>query len=94
MMSLTSEEMELTGIASRELNCEEIAWFRKAEQLSAEKYQLDLQSDMVYERQQGRVEGLQQGRVDIAKNLLNLGDPIEKIIAVTGLTREELEKLK
>ena len=30
----------------------------------------------------------------IAKKLLELGDEIEKIIVATGLTKEEIEKLK
>ena len=30
---------------------------------------------------------------EIARNLLSLGDPIEKIITATGLTREEVENL-
>jgi len=31
---------------------------------------------------------------EIAKNLLNVGDAIEKVISVTGLTREEVERLQ
>ena len=36
---------------------------------------------------------LKQREREIAKSLLNLGDTIEKIITVTGLTREEVENL-
>ena len=36
---------------------------------------------------------LKKAKIEIAKSLLNLGDPIEKIITVTGLTHEEVEKL-
>ena len=32
--------------------------------------------------------------ITVAKNLLNIGDTIEKIISVTGLTREEVENLQ
>jgi len=53
------------------------------------KYQLDLQSKLVHAKRQGILEG----RISIARNLLSLGDPIEKIITVTGLTREEVENL-
>ena len=32
--------------------------------------------------------------IEIARNLLSEGDSIDKIIKVTGLTREEVEKLR
>jgi hypothetical protein len=32
--------------------------------------------------------------MSVAKNLLSVGDSIEKIISVTGLTREEVEGLQ
>ena len=35
----------------------------------------------------------QEGRLDVAKNLLSAGDSIDKIIKVTGLLREEIERL-
>jgi predicted transposase/invertase (TIGR01784 family) len=38
-----------------------------------------------------RAEGKAEGKAEIAKNLLNLGIPVEKIIASTGLTKEEIE---
>ncbi len=45
----------------------------------------------------GLQKGLQKGRIgglyDVAKALLMVGDSIEKIIQVTGLSREEVEKL-
>jgi predicted transposase/invertase (TIGR01784 family) len=33
-------------------------------------------------------------KLDIAKNLLNMGITIEKVIEATGLTREEIEGLQ
>jgi predicted transposase/invertase (TIGR01784 family) len=36
---------------------------------------------------------VKKSKFEIAKSLLNLGDPIDKVIAVTGLTLEEVEKL-
>jgi len=38
-------------------------------------------------------EGKTEERVEIAKNLIKADIPLEKIITVTGLTREELENL-
>jgi predicted transposase/invertase (TIGR01784 family) len=35
-----------------------------------------------------------EGITEVARNLLNVGDSIDKIIAVTGLTRDEVEGLR
>jgi len=37
---------------------------------------------------------VKQGMMDVARNLLNIGDSIDKIITVTGLTHEEVENLR
>ena len=37
--------------------------------------------------------GIEKGKMEIAKSLLNAGDSVDKIIAVTGLTRNEIESL-
>ena len=39
-------------------------------------------------------EGKEIKAIEIARNLLNLGDSTDKIIAVTGLSREEVENLR
>jgi predicted transposase/invertase (TIGR01784 family) len=44
--------------------------------------------------QQGREEGIQQEKLVIAKTMLQDGEPIEKIMKWTGLSKEELGKLK
>jgi predicted transposase/invertase (TIGR01784 family) len=36
---------------------------------------------------------IKQAQFEIAKNLLSVGDTVDKIVAVTGLTREEVENL-
>ena len=47
--------------------------------------------------QEGIRKGMQQGiserNIEIAKNLVKLGMPLQQIIAATGLTKEEVEKL-
>jgi predicted transposase/invertase (TIGR01784 family) len=43
--------------------------------------------------QKGRKEGLQQGKLEIAKALKDIGDPIEKIVRVTGLTEQQINGL-
>ena len=42
---------------------------------------------------EGKVEGKAEGKAEIATNLLKENYPIEKIIKVTGLTKEEIEKI-
>ena len=44
-------------------------------------------------REEGREEGKEKERIEIAKNMIADGEPNEKIIRYTGLTREEVEGL-
>ena len=44
--------------------------------------------------EEGKKEGLEEGKRNIAKNLLKLKIKEEDILVATGLSREELEKLK
>ncbi len=46
-----------------------------------------------YERQQGVQQGLQQGLQQVAKNMLEAGEPAEKITRMTGLSLEEIRSL-
>ncbi len=41
----------------------------------------------------GRAEGKLEEKLEIAKNMLNLKIDIDTIIAATGLTKEEIEKI-
>jgi predicted transposase/invertase (TIGR01784 family) len=43
---------------------------------------------------QGNAEGKNEKALEIARNLIESGMPIEKIAAVTALSREEIEKLR
>jgi len=42
----------------------------------------------------GKAEGIAEGIYSVAKNLLKINIPVEQIIAVTGLTKAELNSLK
>ena len=42
----------------------------------------------------GRQEGIREEKLEIAKNLLNMGYSKEEIIKATGITKEEIEKIK
>ncbi len=44
--------------------------------------------------EKGLEEGLEKGLEKVAKQMLSDGENIEKIIRYTGLSREEIEKLK
>ena len=44
-------------------------------------------------KKQGLEQGLSAGRREIAKVMRNDGEPVEKIIKYTGLSREEIDKL-
>jgi predicted transposase/invertase (TIGR01784 family) len=77
----------------------------RARLVSEYKYQLDMQSKLVHAKREGRQEGLQkglqdgkrqgrqEGKLEIAKALKDIGDPVEKIIRLTGLTPEEIAAL-
>ena len=45
-------------------------------------------------RQEGRLEGFADGVMQTAKNLLDMGLSVENISKATGLSCEEIEKLK
>ena len=44
-------------------------------------------------RAEGRAEGRSEGKIDVAKKMLEKNMDISLIIEVTGLTKEEIEKL-
>ena len=62
----------------------------RARLTSEYKFAVDLQSKTVDAKRQGRQEGM----MDVALNLLDAGDSVEKIIMVTGLSRNEVEGLR
>ena len=64
---------------------------REQARLTSEyKFAVDLQSRVVDARRDARRER----DIEIAINLLNAGDSVEKIILITGLTREEVYGLR
>jgi hypothetical protein len=44
-------------------------------------------------REEAKRETVKERNVEIAKAMKKYGDPMEKISAVTGLTKEQIEKL-
>jgi predicted transposase/invertase (TIGR01784 family) len=53
----------------------------------------DWTSGVNHARREGKEEGRQEGQKEIARNLKAMGDPVDKIARVTGLTMEQIEKL-
>ena len=68
---------------------------------SRRKFQTDLQSDLATAedigkqigRAEGRAEGKLERNVEIARNMLSDGLPMETVMRYTGLTRNEMESL-
>jgi predicted transposase/invertase (TIGR01784 family) len=57
----------------------------------------DWTSGVNHARREGRVEGMQEGwkkgQKEIARNLKAMGDPLDKIVRVTGLTEDQVREL-
>ena len=60
---------------------------------SRRKFQTDYASDMATAEDNGRRIGRAEGRMETARNALRKRIPIEDIMDITGLTREEVEQL-
>jgi predicted transposase/invertase (TIGR01784 family) len=69
--------------------------------MSAEKYELDVQSEKTEARRAGRREGLAEGEAkgiaeahrEMAQKMKASGLPVEQIAAFTGLSQEEIKQL-
>lgn len=74
----------------------EIAKFTPEERDAYEeslKYYRDLKNVVDTSREEGREEGREEEKVEIAKAMKKNGEPIKKIMAYTGLSKSEIEKL-
>jgi len=58
------------------------------------KSELDYRSEMKYERDSGREEGIEQEKLIIAKNLLAKGSTFEFVSEITGLSIDEIKRLQ
>ncbi|MNI63818.1 hypothetical protein D3C73_1192210 [compost metagenome] len=43
---------------------------------------------------EGKIEGIKEAKLETAKNLLTIGLPLDQIVSVTGLSKEEINSLK
>ena len=78
------EELEISGFTDAELWAYDKFW----DSVSVERTLLDDRY------QKGIEKGMNQRSLEIARNLLSLGLPIDQITQATGLTEEEIELLK
>ena len=68
---------------------------------SEERSYRDIKNSLDTAKAEGRAEGLVEGRaegrsetlVEVAKNLLSIGTPIDSIMKATGMTEEEIKSL-
>ena len=88
----TTEELDISGFTDAELRAYDKFW----DSVSVERTLLDdrYQKGKEEGKEEGRAEGMSQRSLEIARNLLSLGLPVDQIIQATGLTEEEIELLK
>jgi predicted transposase/invertase (TIGR01784 family) len=75
----------------------EIAKFTPAQVRSYEdslKYYRDLKNSLDTARSEGVIEGIEKGIEKVAKNALKMGKTISEIIELTGLSKQQIDKLK
>ena len=58
------------------------------------KYYRDINNPLNTAREEGERKGKLEGKIEVAKNGLKEGCPIEMISKITGLTADEIESLK
>jgi predicted transposase/invertase (TIGR01784 family) len=58
------------------------------------KYYRDLKNSLDTAKEEGKEEGKEERAIEIAKEMIIAGEPVEKIIRYTGLTVKQIERLK
>lgn len=59
-----------------------------------EKYRMDQNAIMKAGYEKGLKTGIEQEKKEIAKKMLKMGMTIEQVLETTGLTNDEVEKIK
>lgn len=85
----------MTDFAEKYVNplTAEIAKFTPAQIQSYEdslKYYRDLKNSL----DTAKEEGFEEGKIEVAKEMLKDNEPLEKIIKYTGLTKKQIEQIK
>lgn len=74
----------------------EIAKFTPDDKVKYEeslKYYRDLKNVVDTSFDEGKAEGIAEGKMEIARQMKSEGESIEKIMRFTGLTQDEIEKI-
>ena len=92
----TTEELEISGFTDAELRAYDKFWDSVSVErtLLDDRYQKGKEEGKEEGRAEGRAEGMSQRSLEIARNLLSLGLPVDQITQATGLTEEEIGLLK
>ena len=92
----TTEELEISGFTDAELRAYDKFWDSVSVErtLLDDRYQKGKEEGRAEGKEEGRAEGMSQRSLEIARNLLSLGLPVDQIIQATGLTEEEIGLLK
>ena len=92
----TTEELEISGFTDAELRAYDKFWDSVSVErtLLDDRYQKGKEEGKEEGRAEGRAEGMSQRSLEIARNLLSLGLPVDQITQATGLTEKEIELLK
>ena len=92
----TTEELEISGFTDAELRAYDKFWDSVSVErtLLDDRYQKGKKEGRAEGKEEGRAEGMSQRSLEIARNLLSLGLPVDQITQATGLTEEEIELLK
>lgn len=80
----------------RELYDEDIKVMRDlyaTQKWEVEQKRMEIEKGRAEGREQGRAEGRAEGKLEIAKNLLAMGIPMDKVVQASGLTEEQISAL-
>lgn len=80
----------------RELYDEDIKVMRDlyaTQKWEEEQKRMEIEKGRAEGREQGRAEGRDEGKLEIAKNLLAMGIPMDKVVQASGLTEEQISAL-
>lgn len=58
------------------------------------KYYRDLKNSLDTAKEEGVVEGMEKGKIEVAKKLIENNVPVEIIMKSTGLSKEQIERLQ
>lgn len=74
----------------------EIIKMNREDRRAYDNYLMDraiLKNTMITAAGEGEIEGKQKGLIQVASNMKKAGEPIEKIMSYTGLSKEDVEKI-